>query len=32
MPREIQSDVNAGTILVECLRELEERRVKHEEC
>jgi len=31
MPREIHADVNAGTSLVECLREIEERRAKHEE-
>ena len=30
MPREIHADVNAGTSLVECLREIEERRAKHE--
>ena len=32
MPREIHADVSAGTSLVECLREIEERRAKHEEC
>ena len=32
MPREIHADVNAGFTLVECLRELDERRAKHEEC
>jgi hypothetical protein len=30
MPREINDDVNAGTSLVECLRDLEERRAKNE--
>jgi hypothetical protein len=30
MPREIYADVHAGTSLVECLWELEERRAKHE--
>ena len=30
MPREIHADVNAGYSLVECLREMEERRAKHE--
>jgi len=28
MPREIHADVNAGYSLVECLREMEERRAK----
>ena len=28
MPREIHADVNAGTSLVECLREIEEREAK----
>ena len=28
MPREIHTDVNAGYSLVECLREIEERRAK----
>ena len=28
MPREIDADVNAGYSLVECLREMEERRAK----
>ncbi len=32
MPREIHADVNAGYSLVECLREMEEKRAKHEEC
>ena len=32
MPREIHTDVNAGYSLVECLREIEERRAKHEKC
>jgi hypothetical protein len=32
MPREIYADVNAGTSLVEYLREIEERRAKNEEC
>lgn len=32
MQREIHADANAGTSLVECLREIEERRAKHEEC
>ena len=31
MPREIHADVNAGYSLVECLREIEVRRAKHEE-
>jgi hypothetical protein len=31
MPREVHTDVNAGTRLVEYLREIEERRAKHEE-
>ena len=31
MPREIHADVNAEYSLVECLREMEERRAKHEE-
>ena len=31
MPREIHADVNAGFTLVECLREIEERRAKYEE-
>jgi len=31
MPREIHAGVNAGYSLVECLREMEERRAKHEE-
>ena len=31
MPREIHADVNAGYSLVECLREMEKRRAKHEE-
>jgi len=31
MPKEIHADVNAGTSLVEWLREMEERRAKHEE-
>jgi hypothetical protein len=30
MPREIHADVNAGTILVECLSEFDEPRAKHE--
>ena len=29
--REIHADVNAGTSLVECLREIDERRAKHRE-
>ena len=29
MAREIHADVNAGTSLVKCLREIEERRAKH---
>ena len=32
MPREIHADVNAGVSLVECLRELDEREAKAEEC
>jgi hypothetical protein len=28
MPREIHADVNAGTSIVECLREIEEREAK----
>ncbi len=31
LPREVHADVNAGYSLVECLREMEERRAKHEE-
>jgi hypothetical protein len=31
MPREIHADVNAGVSLIDCLREIEERRAKHEE-
>ena len=31
MPREIHADVNAGTCLVKCLREIEKRRAKPEE-
>ena len=31
MPREIHANVNAGVSLVECLREIDERRAKHEE-
>ena len=30
MPREIHADVSAEYSLVECLREMEERRAKHE--
>ena len=32
MPREIHADVNAGYSLVECLREIDEREAKYEEC
>jgi hypothetical protein len=32
MPRETHADVNAGYSLVECNREIEKRRAKHEEC
>ena len=32
MPRDIHVDVNVGTSLVECLRKIEERMAKHEEC
>jgi hypothetical protein len=31
IPREIYAGVNAGTSLVECLREIDERESKHEE-
>ena len=31
MPREIYADVNAGFTLVECNREIDERKAKHEE-
>ena len=31
MPREIHADVNAGTSLIECLREIDEREAKQEE-
>jgi hypothetical protein len=31
MPREIHAVVNAGTSIVECLRDIEERRAKHKE-
>ena len=31
MPREIHADVNAGTSLVKCNREIDEREAKHEE-
>ena len=31
MPREIHAGVNAGTSLVEWLREIDERKAKHEE-
>ena len=31
IPKEIHADVNAGFPLVECLREIEERRAKYEE-
>ena len=32
MPGEIHTGVNAEISLVECLREIEERKAKHEEC
>ena len=32
MPREIHADVSAGTSLVECLREIEERSANYEKC
>ena len=32
MPREIYADVNAGTSLIEYLREIDEREAKYEEC
>ena len=32
MPREIHADVNTEVSLVECLRVIEEREAKHEEC
>ena len=32
MPREIHANVNTGTSLIECLREIDEREAKHEEC
>ena len=32
MPREIHANVNAGFTLVECLREIDEREAKNEEC
>ena len=31
MPKKVHADVKAETSLVECLREIEERRAKHEE-
>jgi hypothetical protein len=31
LPREVHADVNAEYSLVECLREMEERRAKYEE-
>jgi hypothetical protein len=31
MPREIYADVSAGTSLVECLREIDEREAKAKE-
>jgi hypothetical protein len=32
MPREIHADVNAGTSLVECNREIDEREAQAKEC
>jgi hypothetical protein len=31
MPRGIHVGVNAGTSLIECFREIDERKAKHEE-
>ena len=32
MPREVHANVNMVVSIVECLRELDEREAKHDEC
>ena len=32
MAREVYANVNTGISIVECLRELDEREAKHDEC
>ena len=32
MPREVHANVNTGVSIVECLRELDAREAKHDEC